>query len=1225
MKEGEKLTNWHCGSQEEGGSCGWKEEGAAEEDGGAGKGKGSKKNARHQEVSKALAGARWSKAGVLWSALQEVMQAYPGEGMHVSDADFDEVKRGLAKIALPETSGFRAEAARVLAVAAGRKPAIMACAMDFVQRASRIGSEAGVVTSSGDAEALTELTMALASAEDKGGLLSQQEAAEAMETAYNEIIEEMGAKAEWTDKIVGSRQIQFFTAWVASAMAQMKNAPYEDAWQSISYAVRRFSNRKSCATWVMMHRLAEKLEDSMPELGRAMSSKGGADTELSDATTAEGKGEAGRDKEGGNEKERGVDNEEGGGEGGVYGPEELKEEVEARESMLIGVLGDMLKPLAMEAAVKAVEQRKEQDGQPTHLITARDGKRTAPSIQGDSRRRRMDDSGQEDGGRGGSEARDGGGGGYEGEEGGEGTPGGRKEGGGRRDEEEGDDQARVSLTDVNSRDEQRVLALVTEHFGSLDQDTIVIPRDAGGHVVYFSVASTADNLELIEQWAEESPPRVLIELARVNRRLAGGVGMLQLRRDLNDRRATGEKALEVVKEIRELGYLAWVPLMEVKSGQNEVEIHFLRGEAERDHAARDNRVDVCLPASVLQQRERERTAERTGNLPVGMEIYAPFGTRPALIEEALNRGVSGFEVQAYNVVNTAASGKYTGDILCSWPALMALEHIRVPVAGGFLTVRVSPEDGTEGLRRARLKKAHPEYFERAKMGGLSSRRTEEGHRAFQREYEQGVPPEGLAEAEVNGVLQEILDDNRGASSFVSPRGGMSGGVMANSAAPLTPSQRASFSLRTPIAAKERAGSAGHGNAKEGSQTGQSRIEQQVSPRRGSAAGTSSGTREPSGLEEELAAAQRRLEHSRARVEAKREAMADEQRRKRQERERQEQLRAEAGEKERQRREEKAEEERKAAAIRKKIAELEAETRKQEAVLAGMAASPTSVESEVTANSEGEGRHGLGHAKRGRFQEGGSGPRARSQPAARDAQPEQGYESGFDGNGEWYSSEEWAKWWAEEHNKEDSPKKEKGSKDKRKKRLTTPKRLDKSKKRSEPQATQHEEEDALEGLSSPSKEIAELEGEIRDYQAEIDELDRGESEVSPHQPDPSASVVAVRLAARKFKEARQQAEKTRAHIVKQQSQALVLLRAARMEECRRATAGQEEALKKQSRTPRSNKKIAAPGSGQRNLRDMLSPVASKQGGTPRAGDARRTLDSDFLEVDGNAGGDSHSSA
>ena len=126
-----------------------------------------------------------------------------------------------------------------------------------------------------------------------------------METAYNEIIEEMGAKAEWTDKIVGSRQIQFFTAWVASAMAQMKNAPYEDAWQSISYAVRRFSNRKSCATWVMMHRLAEKLEDSMPELGRAMSSKGGADTELSDATTAEGKGEAGRDKEG--EKHGGED------------------------------------------------------------------------------------------------------------------------------------------------------------------------------------------------------------------------------------------------------------------------------------------------------------------------------------------------------------------------------------------------------------------------------------------------------------------------------------------------------------------------------------------------------------------------------------------------------------------------------------------------------------------------------------------------------------------------------------------------------------------------------------------------------------------------------------------------------------------------------------------------------------------------------------------------------
>ena len=164
-------------------------------------------------------------------------------------------------------------------------------------------------------------------------------------------------------------------------------------------------------------------------------------------------------------------------------------------------------------------------------------------------------------------------------------------------------------------------------------------------------------------------------------------------------------------------------------------------------------------------------------------------------------------------------------------------------------------------------------------------------------------------------------------------------------------------------------------------------------------------------------------------------MADEQRRKRQERERQEQLRAEAGEKERQRREEKAEEERKAAVIRKKIAELEAETRKQEAVLAGMAASPTSVESEVTANSEGEGRHGLGHAKRGRFQEGGSGPRARSQPAARDAQPEQGYESGFDGNGKWYSSEEWAKWWAEEHNKEDTPKKEKGSKDKRTKRLT----------------------------------------------------------------------------------------------------------------------------------------------------------------------------------------------
>ena len=78
----------------------------------------------------------------------------------------------------------------------------------------------------------------------------------------------------------------------------------------------------------------------------------------------------------------------------------------------------------------------------------------------------------------------------------------------------------------------------------------------------------------------------------------------------------------------------------------------------------------------------------------------------------------------------------------------------------------------------------------------------------------------------------------------------------------------------------------------------------------------------------------------------------------------------------------------------------------------------------------------------------------------------------------------------------------------------------------------------------------------------------------------------------------------------------------MEEC---TAGQEEALQKQSRTPRSNKKIVVPGSGQRNLRDMLSPVASKQGGTPRAGDARRTLDSDFLEVDGNAGGDSHSSA
>ena len=63
----------------------------------------------------------------------------------------------------------------------------------------------------------------------------------------------------------------------------------------------------------MMHRLAEKLEDSMPELGRAMSSKGGADTELSDATTAEGKGEAGRGKESGNGKERGVDNEEGGG------------------------------------------------------------------------------------------------------------------------------------------------------------------------------------------------------------------------------------------------------------------------------------------------------------------------------------------------------------------------------------------------------------------------------------------------------------------------------------------------------------------------------------------------------------------------------------------------------------------------------------------------------------------------------------------------------------------------------------------------------------------------------------------------------------------------------------------------------------------------------------------------------------------------------------------------
>ena len=73
--------------------------------------------------------------------------------MHVSDADFDEVKRGLAKVALPETSGFRAEAARVLAAAAGRKPAIMACAMDFVQRASRIGGEAGVVTSRGDAEA----------------------------------------------------------------------------------------------------------------------------------------------------------------------------------------------------------------------------------------------------------------------------------------------------------------------------------------------------------------------------------------------------------------------------------------------------------------------------------------------------------------------------------------------------------------------------------------------------------------------------------------------------------------------------------------------------------------------------------------------------------------------------------------------------------------------------------------------------------------------------------------------------------------------------------------------------------------------------------------------------------------------------------------------------------------------------------------------------------------